>query len=38
VHKLIWYLWHEVKLHTRFAVSFMFNLVPSRTDGSMAME
>jgi hypothetical protein len=38
VHKLVWYLWHEVKLHTRFAVSFMFNLVPSRTDGSMAME
>ena len=38
VHKLVRYLWHEVKLHTRFGVSFVFNLVPQRNDRSMALE
>ncbi len=38
VHKLVRYVWHEVKLHTGFAVSFIFNLVPTRTGRSMAVE
>lgn len=38
VHKLVRYLWHEVKVHTRFGVSFVFNLVPQRNDRSMALE
>ena len=38
VHKLVWHLWSEVKLHTRFAISFVFNQVPQRTDGSMVVD
>ncbi len=38
VHKMVRYVWHEVKLHTGFAVSFIFNLIPRRTDSPIAVE
>ncbi|MGQ4808259.1 hypothetical protein NKDENANG_01637 [Candidatus Entotheonellaceae bacterium PAL068K] len=38
IPRLLQYLWRELKLHTGFAVSFMFNLVPTRTDNQMAMD
>lgn len=38
VHTMIRYLWYEVKLHTGFAVSFIFNLMPAQSDKRMAME
>jgi hypothetical protein len=31
VHKMLHNVWREIKLHTGFAVSFAFNLVPPRT-------
>jgi radical SAM superfamily enzyme YgiQ (UPF0313 family) len=37
VHKMLQYLWREVKLHTGFAVSFAFNLMP-RSDNQMAID
>ncbi|HEY7490979.1 MAG TPA: radical SAM protein [Candidatus Tectomicrobia bacterium] len=38
LHKMLPYLWRELKLHTGFAVSFAFNLVPVRTDNRMVMD
>ena len=38
VHKMIQNLWRELKLHTGFAVSFAFNLLPSRTDNRIVAE
>ena len=38
VHKMVRYVWHEVKLHTGFAVSFIFNLIPRPTDSPIAVE
>jgi Radical SAM superfamily len=38
VHKMLRYLWRELKLHTGFAVSFAFNLVPTRRDNQMALD
>jgi hypothetical protein len=31
-------LWRELKLHTGFAVSFAFNLLPTRTDNQIMVE
>lgn len=31
-------LWRELTVHTGFIISFMFNLVPTRTDDRMAVE
>lgn len=38
VHKMLRYLWQEVKLHTGFAVSFAFNRLPSPTDNRMVTD
>jgi radical SAM superfamily enzyme YgiQ (UPF0313 family) len=38
VHKMVQNLWRELKLHTGFAVSFAFNLLPGRTDKQMMVE
>jgi hypothetical protein len=38
IPRMLQYLWRELKLHTGFAVSFMFNLVPTRTDNQMALD
>ena len=38
VHKMIQNLWRELKLHTGFAISFAFNLLPARTDNRIVVE
>jgi radical SAM superfamily enzyme YgiQ (UPF0313 family) len=38
VPRMLQYLWREFKLHTGFAVSFAFNLVPTRTNNHMVMD
>jgi hypothetical protein len=38
VHKMVQNLWREIKLHTGFAVSFAFNLLPESTDKQMVVE
>jgi hypothetical protein len=38
VHKMIRYAWYEVKLHTGFAVSFIFNLMPAQRDKGVVLE
>jgi len=38
VHKMVQNLWRELKLHTGFAVSFAFNLLPTRTDNQIVVE
>lgn len=38
VHKMVQNLWRELKLHTGFAMSFAFNLLPSRTDNTVIVE
>jgi radical SAM superfamily enzyme YgiQ (UPF0313 family) len=38
IPRMLQYLWRELKLHTGFAVSFMFNLGPTRTDNQMALD
>lgn len=38
VHKMVQNLWRELKLHTGFAVSFAFNLLPGRTEKQMVVE
>jgi radical SAM superfamily enzyme YgiQ (UPF0313 family) len=38
VHKLVRNVWYEIKLHTGFGISFIFNLVPSHRDRSVAVE
>ena len=36
VHKMVQNLWRALKLHTGFAVSFAFNLLPTRTESHLA--
>lgn len=38
VHKMVQNLWRELKLHTGFAISFAFNLLPSRSNNQIAAE
>lgn len=38
VHKMVQNLWRELKLHTGFAVSFAFKLLPTRTDNQIVAE
>ena len=38
VHKMIWNMWREIKLHTGFVVCFAFNLIPSQTKNQVATE
>ncbi len=38
VHKMVRSVWQEVKLHTGFAVSFAFNLLPGRAEKRMMVE
>jgi hypothetical protein len=38
VHKMVQNLWRELKLHTGFAVSFAFNLLPGSTDKQIVVE
>ena len=38
VHKMVQNLWRELKLHTGFAVSFTFNLLPARSDNRIVVE
>jgi hypothetical protein len=38
VHKMVQNLWRELKLHTGFAVSFAFNLLPGHTGKQMVVE
>jgi radical SAM superfamily enzyme YgiQ (UPF0313 family) len=38
VHKMVQNLWREIKLHTGFAVSFAFNLLPGPTDKHIVVE
>jgi hypothetical protein len=38
VHKMVQNLWRELKLHTGFAVSFAFNLLPGAADKQMVVE
>jgi hypothetical protein len=38
VHKMIWNVWREIKLHTGFVVCFAFNLIPSQTKNQVATE
>jgi hypothetical protein len=38
VHKMVQNLWREIKLHTGFAVSFAFNLLPGSADKQIMAE
>jgi hypothetical protein len=38
VHKMVQNLWRELKLHTGFAVSFAFNLLPGPADKQIVVE
>ena len=38
VHKMVQNLWRELKLHTGFAVSFAFNLLPGPADKQIMVE
>jgi hypothetical protein len=38
VHKMVQNLWRELKLHTGFAVSFAFNLLPGPSKEQIMVE
>ncbi len=38
LHTMVRNVWRELKLHTSFAISFSFNLMPSRPRNTMVME